>query len=174
MATFADLAGIEPPTDIDGLSITPTLFQKGEQEQHRYLYWEWDRYDWGKRDLVPGGRMAAVREGDWKAVRMQENAKLELYNLAEDIGEQNDLAEQRPQIATRLAGYMTEAHVDMRPQEKPSESTAAHSVDRTVPLVGTVVERSPGVGERPWAGGRGRVSSPGQIVSRTTWRCSYA
>jgi uncharacterized sulfatase len=38
MPTFAELAGIRPPEPIDGLSLVPTLTGKGEQAQHRYLY----------------------------------------------------------------------------------------------------------------------------------------
>jgi arylsulfatase A-like enzyme len=38
MPTFAELAGIKPPTPVDGLSLVPTLTGKGEQNQHRYLY----------------------------------------------------------------------------------------------------------------------------------------
>jgi arylsulfatase A-like enzyme len=119
MPTFAELAGIEPPAGIDGLSIVPTLLGRGVQDQHRYLYWEWDRYDWSARAVVPGGRMQAVREGSWKAVRHREDAPLELYDLSVDIGEQLDLASVRPEIAARLANHMREAHVDLRPQEEP-------------------------------------------------------
>ena len=38
MPTFAELAGIEPPTPIDGISIVPTLLGRGEQMEHKYLY----------------------------------------------------------------------------------------------------------------------------------------
>jgi len=38
MPTFAELAEIEPPTPIDGISFVPTLLESGEQRHHRYLY----------------------------------------------------------------------------------------------------------------------------------------
>jgi arylsulfatase A-like enzyme len=38
MPTFAELAGIDPPAPIDGVSFVPTLLEKGEQKHHRYLF----------------------------------------------------------------------------------------------------------------------------------------
>ena len=38
MPTFAELAGIEPPAPIDGISMVPTLLGKGKQPEHKYLY----------------------------------------------------------------------------------------------------------------------------------------
>ncbi|MFQ5811206.1 MAG: arylsulfatase, partial [Armatimonadota bacterium] len=55
LPTFAELAGGEPPADIDGISMAPTLLGRSdEQKQHEYLYWE-----------HKGAQ--AVRLGDWKA-----------------------------------------------------------------------------------------------------------
>ncbi len=47
---------IEKPTNIDGISIVPTLFDNGKQPEHEYLYWEFSGYD----------QQQAVREGKWK------------------------------------------------------------------------------------------------------------
>jgi arylsulfatase A-like enzyme len=38
LPTFSELASIEPPAAIDGLSFVPTLLESGEQEHHRYLF----------------------------------------------------------------------------------------------------------------------------------------
>lgn len=38
MPTFAELAGIDPPTPIDGISFVPTLLESSEQEHHQYLF----------------------------------------------------------------------------------------------------------------------------------------
>jgi arylsulfatase A-like enzyme len=38
MPTFAELAGIQPPSPIDGISIVPTLLDKGKQAEHKYLF----------------------------------------------------------------------------------------------------------------------------------------
>jgi uncharacterized sulfatase len=101
MATACDLAGAAPPPGLDSISFLPTLLGRADQqEQHRYLYWEF---------YERGGRRA-VRSGNWKAVRPLWSADIELYDLASDIGEQRNLAERHPEIVKRLAAMMDEAH----------------------------------------------------------------
>jgi len=51
MPTFAELAGIKPPAPIDGISMVPTLTGKGEQAEHKYLY-----FGAGKKRLIIRGR----------------------------------------------------------------------------------------------------------------------
>ena len=50
MPTFAELAGIKPPAPIDGISMVPTLLGRGEQAEHKYLYFGAG----GKRLIVRG------------------------------------------------------------------------------------------------------------------------
>jgi len=38
LPTFAELAGIEPPAPLDGVSMVPTLLGQGEQKHHKYLF----------------------------------------------------------------------------------------------------------------------------------------
>ncbi len=93
MPTFADLTNIELPveTETDGISFLPTLLNKGKQKEHEYLYWEFHE----------GGGRLAIREGDWKMVvlnaKTEEKEKVELYNLADDLGEKNNLADIDPE-----------------------------------------------------------------------------
>ncbi len=97
LPTFAELLGIEPPKDIDGISLLPTLLGKPEkQKKHDYLYWEFR------------GRQA-VRLGDWKAYRRGGSGDIQLYNLSEDIGEQHDAANQNPDIVSRIKEIMKSA-----------------------------------------------------------------
>ena len=102
MATAADLAGAAVPQNVDSISFAPTLRgQSGQQERHDYLYWEF---------YEQGGKQA-VRAGTWKAVRMPwRNGTTQLYNLSQDIGEQDDLASQYPEVVKRLETMMAEAH----------------------------------------------------------------
>ncbi len=115
MPTLAELAGATKlvPTDIDGISIVPTLLGKDatdrRQERHAYLYWE-------------HGGTRAVRMGKWKGVRGGKSGKtgrIELYDLSSDIGEQNDVASEHPELAKRIAAIMEAAHTDPRPQVEP-------------------------------------------------------
>ena len=53
--------------------------------------------------------------GDWKGVRLEvrelgRQAPMELYNLAEDIGEENNVASDHPEIVEQIAQIMDEAH----------------------------------------------------------------
>lgn len=122
LPTLADLAGASTPAQIDGLSFLPTLLGRaGEQVCHQYLYWEWQRYDWGKRRGVEGGLMQAVRRGDWKAVKKSASSPLELYDLSKDLGETEDLAARHPSIARELMELMTAAHLPPRDQREPNK-----------------------------------------------------
>jgi hypothetical protein len=58
--------------------------------------------------------MQAVRMGDWKAIRfnagIDAEAPIQLYNLAEDLGETNDIAAEHPAVAMRMAEIMSTEH----------------------------------------------------------------
>ncbi len=103
--TVAEMAGIEVPEHIDGISFLPGLLGK-EQPKHHYLYWEFHE---------KGGRKA-LRKGDWKLVQYNvlkpELTTTELYNLANDIGEENNLAEQNPDIVKEMLELMNNARTE--------------------------------------------------------------
>ena len=84
MPTLAHLINIELPSDeqTDGISFLPTLLNK-QQQEHEYLYWEFHE----------GGGRLALRKGDWKMVVLNAKTeeKVELYNLANDLAEANNL-----------------------------------------------------------------------------------
>ncbi|MDO8544900.1 MAG: arylsulfatase [Opitutaceae bacterium] len=104
MPTFAELAGTTPPRDTDGISFVPELLGEKaagrRQEQHRYLYWEITKH-------------TAVRMGNWKAVRVGADAAWELYDLAKDISEKNNVAAQKPDILAQMKAFAAEAHRPM-------------------------------------------------------------
>lgn len=105
--TACELAGAEAPADTDGLSYVPTLLGRAaEQRRHNFLYWEF---------YEQGGKQA-VRQGDWKAVRLNAldpaKAIVELYDLGDDGGEQDNVAAAHPDVVARLTALMRDAHVD--------------------------------------------------------------
>ena len=81
-------------TAISTVSLVPTLVgRSSDQAEHEYLYWEF-------------GRGQAVRLGDWKGIRFAADRDIELYNLAEDIAEQDDVAAANPDIVARIEEIM--------------------------------------------------------------------
>jgi arylsulfatase len=105
LPTLMDLARAETPEGLDGISYTPTLLGDGVQRRHEYLYWEFPSKGYSGQQ--------AVRLGDWKGVRRRMhkgNTAIALFNLAEDIGEQHDVAAEHPEIVARIDRIMREAH----------------------------------------------------------------
>mgnify|MGYP006283256597 CR=1 FL=1 len=103
LPTVCDIAGINIPENIDGISFLPELKGK-EQKSHEYLYWE----------FTSAGGKQAIRMGNWKGVKLNINdnpdAPMLLYNLFEDKGEENNVANQYPEIVEELENKMEEAH----------------------------------------------------------------
>lgn len=114
LPTFAELAGTASPQGIDGVSIAPTLLGRPGQKVHEYLYWEY-------------ANSVVVRLGQWKGVLQAGKQTMELYNLAEDIGESKDVAAANPSIVAKIAGIMKTAHVesDLFPLRKPKTEEAS-------------------------------------------------
>ena len=107
LPTLCELAGQRPPADIDGVSFLPTLLGKGEQKHHDCLYWEFPAY---------GGQQAVIA-GNWKAVRQnlaKGIVKTELYDLAADENETNDLAAKHPDVVARLEKLLKDQHTPSR------------------------------------------------------------
>lgn len=93
--TVAAAAGVEVKHEIDGINILPAL--KGNALNRKSLYWHYPHY--GNQGNFPGG---AIREGDYKLVERYEDGRVHLYNLKDDIGEQNDLAAQQPERVEQM------------------------------------------------------------------------
>lgn len=103
--TACELAGIAPPEDTDGISYAATLKGDAEkQEQHEYLYWEF---------YEQGGKQA-VRWGDWKGIRLNvmedRDGPIELYDLAQDLDESENIANEHPEVVAKIRQLMNAAH----------------------------------------------------------------
>jgi arylsulfatase A-like enzyme len=105
LPTCCELAGIETPQGLDGISMLETLLSRTDQQKkHEFLYWEFHEQ----------GKKQAVRMDDWKGVRLNvakdPDGPIELYNLKDDIGEKHDVAGQHPDIVAKIAEYMKLSH----------------------------------------------------------------
>ena len=89
--TLLEMTGLKlsPDQHQDGVSMVPLLTESGDLERQA-IFWHYPHY------LAGNTRTGAVRAGDYKLIDWFEDDRLELYNLAEDIGEVNDLALKRP------------------------------------------------------------------------------
>ncbi|CAN5441065.1 hypothetical protein BH23VER1_BH23VER1_22130 [soil metagenome] len=96
--TILELAGLDslPAQHVDGLSLVPLLAGTGTLPE-RALFWHYPHY--GNQGGEPS---SIVRLGDWKLIHYYEDGRDELYNLAEDAGEQSDLAGSEPDRARSL------------------------------------------------------------------------
>ena len=102
LPTLCELTNITPPVESDGISFLPTLLNQ-QQEKHDFLYWEFPSY----------GGQQAVRRGEWKAMRrdiLQGNTDIQLFNLAEDIQEQHNVADEHPDIIDQMREIMQQEH----------------------------------------------------------------
>lgn len=130
--TLSELAGAKVPKEVDGISLVPTLLGSPSnvlpgspsnvlpgfsraQKKRDFLYWEFPAY----------GGQQAVRLGNWKGVRQnlsKGRTTIELYDLAKDPGERNDVAAAHPDVVKRIADIMTREH-------RPSTEFPLPSID---------------------------------------------
>ena len=104
LPTIADLCGVAlPDADIDGMSLRPVLESDSAPTPHGVVHWQMGlglKAQW------------AVRDGDWKLIGnprdtsnkapITETDQLFLSNLAQDISEMTNHAEQHPEVVSRL------------------------------------------------------------------------
>ncbi|MEX2382189.1 MAG: sulfatase [Opitutales bacterium] len=96
--TFIEAAGLPLRNDqhLDGVSLLPMLRGEGTPERDG-LFWHYPHYS--NQGGFPGG---AVQIDGWKLIERYEDGRVHLYNLRDDIEEQNDLAEEYPERVERM------------------------------------------------------------------------
>lgn len=98
MPTLCSLSGFDPQQDLrwDGQDIWAVLSADADAPQ-RALYW-----------AAPGFRARAIRQGPWKLIEhgRDEPRRVELFDLARDMSESENLAEQMPEKVRQLRKTM--------------------------------------------------------------------
>ncbi|HEX6961460.1 MAG TPA: arylsulfatase [Lacipirellula sp.] len=102
MATCLDLAGVELPAERNGSAVKPlegvslrSAFDGGSIKRDEPIFFEHE-----------GNR--AIRDGRWKLVAKGPGGRWELYDMASDRTELNDLAERQPERVATMRGQWEE------------------------------------------------------------------
>ncbi len=120
--TILQIAGAVTPEErvIDGQSLVPLLRQTGTLKRDA-LYWHYPHY-WS--DQTP---YSIIRSGDWKLIKHYEGPTFELYKLADDLSEKNDLAPSMPdkvrQLNLKLTSHLASIGAKL-PQPNPSQQSS--------------------------------------------------
>ena len=154
--TFLAAAGIPVPKGkvLDGESLLPLLKGDGVLKRQS-IFWHFPGYLDGpvlrgrELDLRTGFRtrpVSVIRKGDWKLhlyheewqldggrEKLATNHAVELYNLAEDIGERNNLADSNPakrdELLDDLLAWMKKTNALMSTEKNPKYNPAAKAAD---------------------------------------------
>ncbi len=124
--TLLELCNITLPQEqaIDGVSLVPLL--QGEKIKARPLFWHYPHY--GNQGGEPS---SIIMEGNWKLIHYHEDGRDELYNLLEDVGEQNELSSSEStrakQMRVRLDQWLRQTNAKF-PTEDPAFDASKRSV----------------------------------------------
>ena len=101
--TFLELAGVTPSQNqpLDGVSLVSLWRGPSTPLPRDTLYWHLPHY----HHSTPA---SAIRKGDWKLIEFFESGGKELFNLAIDPGESNNLALTEPAKVVELAAALAE------------------------------------------------------------------
>lgn len=103
LPTFAEIAEVAPSDDWDGQSLLTAFNGQSIASENRTLYWEFHEGQASKQ---------AVRMGQWKGIRLTPSAKLEVYDLANDLGETLNLADAFPDVTAKMLEYLATARTE--------------------------------------------------------------
>ncbi|MDF9796447.1 arylsulfatase A-like enzyme [Catalinimonas alkaloidigena] len=122
LPTFVEAAGGSADTivGLDGVNLLPYLQAKKDDRPHQTLYWKKEN-------------RGAIREADWKLLRFPDRPA-ELYNIAEDPQEQNNLAYQYPEkvkaLYKKLFAWELELERPLWQLKRKYEGMAADRMDK--------------------------------------------
>ncbi len=118
--TFMEITDVKLSKKIlDGKSILPLL--KGETISNRPLYWHYPIYleaynmqkDDGRDPLFRTRPGSTILFENWKLHQFFEDSGIELYNLKNDIGERNNVANLNPEITSKLLALLNKWRISL-------------------------------------------------------------
>lgn len=93
---------VNPEWNLDGVDLLPYLKAENQDKPHKTLFWR-------------AGDRHAVLDGDWKLVLSRGASRPDLFHIATDIGEADDLAGENPEKVEHLQGLFAEWSNQMEP-----------------------------------------------------------
>ena len=107
--TVLEMAGLplHPDLHCDGVSFVP-LLNGQDKPLHDALFWHYPHYA-----AYGCGPYSAIRRGDWKLIEWLEDGSVDLFNLADDIGEQKNLAAAMPEKVKELRNQIHQWRKDV-------------------------------------------------------------
>ena len=123
--TLLEMIGLPtlPKQHLDGMSFLPAL--KGKDHERGAIYWHFPHYS-NHGYQSPGG---AIRLGNYKLLEYYENGSVQLFDLETDLGEQNDLSSERPEMTAKLLKLLQDWRGKMD-AKMPRTKGAASSIDQ--------------------------------------------
>jgi uncharacterized sulfatase len=118
--TFLEAAGLKvTDPEVDGESLMSLLTQRAKLERDA-IYWHYPHYS--PQNHVPAG---AIRQGKYKLIEWYEKrtdgvnaaGTIELFDLEQDVGEQNDLSPRMPELAANLHNKLKAWRLSVGAQE---------------------------------------------------------
>jgi uncharacterized sulfatase len=133
LPSLAHLAGAKPPPDAasDGEDLSATMLGKSRQTRSKPLFWVRPPDRPGdQRGVWPD---LALREGDWKLLLMEDGSGAQLYNLANDPGETNNLAAQESKVVEKMKSELLawRRTLPIKPPAKWNPKNAAEPKEKT-------------------------------------------
>jgi hypothetical protein len=148
MPTFADLAGLPPPAQADGVSLVPLLTGRSGQRSRGFIYEDYYYYSpphpnpngplieiYARKHVTGRGVQQMLREGDFVAVRTQvhhPDDPLRLYNVITDPHEDHNLADD-----PKYAQLMKKMRDDLASVRRPDVSAPRPYDQEQLPAVST-------------------------------------
>jgi arylsulfatase A-like enzyme len=130
--TMIEMTGLKSPkadsdkdaAGRDGVNLAPILRGDGKWNRQE-LFWHYPHH----QHYQLGGAMpyGAIRSGDFKLIEFFNDMHVELYDIKNDIGEERDLAKDRPKLVdelrTRLHAWRKEVGAQMPTPNPKYDST---------------------------------------------------
>lgn len=103
LGVLAGVPGEAARMGANGISFAELLIDEQVSLPERMLYWAFQGQLGDPNSGVTGKVQQAGRIGRWKAIRADQEAAIQLYDLSNDPGEARDLASQYPAVAADFA-----------------------------------------------------------------------